>query len=155
MLSLNNNEMAVPCWDRLPSPLIGNFTRGVVAGQMRGAPCATLACVPPERKLSIESNLTTADDGGAHRTPEVASRKTRSRRRRRHAPNGYISIRQLAEQADAALSSAYSWVETGKLPASRWRGIIVVAERDVAEFLSLKPLRSVVADTAAGEANHD
>ena len=155
MFSVNNNEMADPRWDRLPPRLIGNCMRCVVAGQMRGVLCHD-GLRPAEHELSNETNPASAENGGAQRSVKVAASQTnRPRRRCRRAPSGYISIRQLAEQADAALSSAYAWVEAGKLPASRWRGIIVVAERDVAEFLRLKPLRSVVADTAEAEVNHD
>jgi hypothetical protein len=103
--------------------------------------------------LSNQTSLASAENGGAQRNLKAASQITRPRRRR--APDGYIAVWQLAERADAALSTAYAWVEAGKLAASRWRGIIVVDERDVAEFLRPKPLRSVVADSAEAEANDD
>jgi hypothetical protein len=114
-----------------------------------------LARVPLEHELSNQTNLPPVEDGGAHRSLKAASQTSRPQRRRRRAPDGFVTMRQVAEQADAGLSTAYLWVETGKLAASRWRNIIVVDERDVAEFLRLKPLRSVVADAAEAEVNHD
>lgn len=153
MLCVSSNETAISRWDRPSPPLIGNLTRCVVAGQFRDASCVTLACVPLEYELSNQTNPALAKDGKAHRNHKVAASQTsRPRRRRCRPPSGYLSIRQLAEQADAALSSAYSWVETGKLPASQWRGIIVVAETDADEFLAVRPLRS--ADANGQEARH-
>jgi hypothetical protein len=113
-----------------------------------------LARVRLEQKLN-QTSLAPAEDGGAHRSVKAASQTSRPRRRRRRLPDGFVTIRQLAEQADAGLSTAYLWVETGKLAASRWRGVLVVDERDVADFLSVKPLRSLVGDAAEAKVNHD
>jgi hypothetical protein len=145
-------DMATPRWDWFLPILFDNFIRHEVVGQIRGASCLTMARVPLEHELSIETNLAATEHGLAHRSLKAASQTSRPQRRRRRAPDGYITVSQLAERADAALSSAYSWVETGKLAASRWRNIIIVNERDVADFLSVKPLRP--ADANAQEARH-
>ena len=81
---------------------------------------------------------------------KTASQKGQSRRRRRHAPNGYLSIRQLSERADAALSTAYLWVETGRIPAAKWRGRLIVSEEAADDFLAVKPLSNADA-TGSGQ----
>jgi len=140
MMSYINNEMAAPRWDRPLLTLIDNFTRCAVVGQMRSASCATAGCALLEHELSIKRNLAAPDDGGAHRKPEADSRTTRPRRRRCRPPAGYLSIAQLSEQAGVGLSTAYSWMYSGRIPAAKWRGMIVVAESDAVDFLSVTPL---------------
>ena len=140
MLWPNKDEMAVPRWDRLSPPLIGNFTRCVVAGQFRDASCVTLACVPLEYELSNQTNLPPAKDGGAHHHPKAASQTSRPRRRRCRPPSGYITISRLSEHADVGLSTAYSWVYTGRIPAAKWRGVLIVSEQAADDFLAIKPL---------------
>lgn len=124
MLLHNNNEIAVPRRDGCPQTFL------------------------------IEKNLVTTDDGGAHRNREAVSQTSRPRRRRCRPPGGYLSIRQLAERADAALSTAYLWVETGRIPAARWRGRLIVSEKAVDAFLAIKPLKEVT-DSGNAEVNYD
>ena len=150
MLSSYINEAAIPCGEWSSELPIGYFTRCAVAGQIRGASCVTLACVPPECELLIKTNLASAEGGGARRSFKAASQTARVRHRR--LPSGFISIAELAARAAAAPSTAYTWVENGKLPASRWRGMLIVAEPDADDFLAVKPLRPAIDD--AEEARH-
>jgi excisionase family DNA binding protein len=140
MLLLNTNQIAVPRWDRPPQTLIGNFIRYEVVGQLRGAFCVTLARVPLEHELSNQTNLPPAKDGGAHHHPKAASETARPRRRRCRPPKGYLSIAQLSQRAGVGLSTAYSWIYSGRIPAAKWRGVLIVAEEAVDGFLAIKPL---------------
>jgi hypothetical protein len=150
MLSFNNNEMAILHWDRLLLTL-DNFTRRVWSP----AKCGHIHLARLRMKQELkQTSLAPANDGGAHRGLKAASQTNRPRRRRRRLPDGFVTIRQLAEQADAGLSTAYLWVETGKLAASRWRGVLVVDERDVADFLAVKPLRPVAANSTDAETSN-
>ena len=89
-------------------------------------------------------------DDAAHR----GETSSRPRRRRKRPPPGFITVADLAERSGAAPSTAYHWLETGALAAYRWRGIFVVAERDVEEFIAVQPLRRSVADAEAAEVRH-
>ena len=94
-----------------------------------------------------ETNLAPADKCDGARRGETAARP---RRRRKRPPPGYITVTELAERSASAPSTAYSWVATGKLPASQWRGITVIAERDAEEFVAIKPLHTAAAGANEG-----
>jgi len=103
--------------------------------------------VPP-RWSSVElpeTNLAPATECGARRGETAA----RPRRRRKRPPPGYITVTELAERSESAASTAYHWVATGKLPASQWRGITVIAEHDAEAFVAIRPLRHPAADPTA------
>ena len=89
-----------------------------------------------------------------HETNQARSANHIRRRPRRHrsGPEGYLSAAQLAQRADAALSSVYHWINTGKLgKPHRWRNLLVVSEKTADEFLvSVKPVQG-----AAGEGARD
>jgi excisionase family DNA binding protein len=155
MVTYSSNDTAVPYCDRLQIRFVGNFTRCAVAGQMRGASCATTACIPLEYELSKQTNLSPAENGGAHHNPQAAASQTsRLRRRRGRTPSGYITVSQLADRADAALSTAYVWVETGRIPAARWRGRLIVSEKAVDAFLAIEPLKQIT-DSGDAKVTHD
>ena len=65
----------------------------------------------------------------------------RSRRHRR-VPLSYITVSDLAVRGEMPLSTIYSRIEAGRLNASRWRGLIIIHERDADEFLAVRPLRT-------------
>ena len=92
-----------------------------------------------------ETNLAPATECGARRGGTAA----RPRRRRKRPPPGYITIPELAERSESAPSTAYHWVATGKLPASQWRGITVIAEHDAEAFVAIRPLRHPAGDPTA------
>src|SRR5690349_21762290 len=109
------------------------------------------------KKLSVLQESIAADrsiPGG-----QRAAAKPRRPRRQKTPPPPFLSVRQLAEIGDVSIKTAYSWIATRKIPASkvrRWRGLMVLHQDDAARFLTaVEPLQSVVADTAGAEANHD
>jgi hypothetical protein len=149
MLWPNKDEMAVPRWDRPPQTFIGNFIRYEVVGQLRDASCVTMARVPLEYELSNQTNLPPVEDGGAQRGVKAAASQTnRPRRRRCRPPSGYITISQLSDQAGVGLSTAYSWIYSGRIPAAKWRGVLIVSEQAAADFFEVKPLSNSDAEEA-------
>jgi hypothetical protein len=70
------------------------------------------------------------------------------RPRRRRAPLGYLTVWQATERYEFAPSTLYHRIETGELPASEWRGVLVIAKQDAEAFVRVKPRRSAA---AAGE----
>jgi len=93
---------------------------------------------------------------GVCKLQENVSVQNAHRRRCRRLPPGYHSVAEVAEDiAHSPPSTVYAAIKTGRLKAASWRGQIIVATEDARDYGSIKPLRPVVADTAAAEANHD
>src|SRR5690242_8502437 len=78
-----------------------------------------------------------------------ASRQRRSRR----SPNGFLTVDELAGRGPLGRSSLYAEVRAGRLRAHQWRGRLVVAEADLAEWLAVRPLDR--ADGRAPEVSTD
>ena len=64
-----------------------------------------------------------------------------SRRRHRRPPPGYHAVADLAAKAECAPSTIYDNVARGKIAASRWRGLIIIADDAADVFLAPQPLR--------------
>jgi hypothetical protein len=120
-----------------------------VAGQheRNSAPVAATHCAG-----NAELSDTTAAD---HSHPEEKQRPRR-RRRRSVAPEGFHTVAALAASGDPCKSTLYRAIENGQLPAHKWRGRLVVADRDYKElFVAVKPLQRAGADNADARVRHD
>ena len=94
-----------------------------------------------------------AAERGRHETVSQADKTSVRHRRRKVPPPGYVTVPVLAARSGAALSTAYSWIQQRRIPASRWRHIVVVAEGDVEKFLAITPLQPAAPN--AMEDHHD
>jgi len=86
------------------------------------------------------------------RTDRARSADIRRRpRRHRVGPQGFLSAAQIAQRADAPLSSVYHWLKTGRLgKPHRWRNLLVVSEQAADEFLlAVRPLEGSGAEGGA------
>jgi hypothetical protein len=75
---------------------------------------------------------------------------TPPRRYRHRLPEGLLTVDDLVQRGEAR-STVYRYVKTHRLPAHRWRGRIVVSEKDYSEFLAVTPLQTRDAMDAAEE----
>jgi hypothetical protein len=75
----------------------------------------------------------------------------RQPRGHRSGPQGFLSAAQVAVRADAALSSVYHWINTGRLgKPHRWRNLLVVPEQAADEFLvTVKPVQAASGEEGA------
>src|ERR1700704_4766059 len=93
---------------------------------------------------NAELSDTTAAD-----LPEEKQRPRRRRRPRPLAPEGFHTVAALAASGDPCKSTLYRAIETGQLPAHKWRGRLVIADLDYKElFVAVTPLQRDGADTA-------
>ena len=125
-----------------------------VAGhhERNSAPVAATLCAG-NAELSDTTDLARAADNGTHSHPEE---KQRPRRRRSVAPDGFHTVAALAASGDPCKSTLYRAIENGQLPAHKWRGRLVVADRDYKElFVAVKPLQRAGADNADAKVRHD
>jgi hypothetical protein len=128
-----------------------------VAGQheRNSAPVAATHCAG-NAELSDTTDLARAADNGTHSHPEEKQRPRRRRRPRPLAPEGFHTVAALAASGDPGRSTLYRCIQTGQLPAHKWRGRLVVADRDYKElFVAVKPLQRAGADNADVKVRHD
>jgi hypothetical protein len=91
-----------------------------------------------------KTHASAAANGGNHgfgreALPEFGI--TTPSRRNRRLPNGFLTVEDLVQRGEAR-STVYRNVKTHRLPAHRWRGRIVVSEKDYSDFVAVTPLRS-------------
>jgi len=58
-------------------------------------------------------------------------------RRRRRLPPGYLTVSEAAENGPLSRGAIYRDIKTGHLPVGRWRGRIVLDERDLEARLAV------------------
>jgi len=128
-----------------------------VAGQHeRNAPVAATHCAGNAELLSDTTDLARAADNGTHSHPDEKQRSRRRRRPRPLAPEGFHTVAALAAAGDPGRSTLYRCIQTGQLPAHKWRGRLVVADGDYqALFVAITPLQRAGADSADAKVRHD
>jgi hypothetical protein len=92
-----------------------------------------------------------ANEGGISRDTPSADQETPttsmtscsrqpSRRCRKYPPNGYSTVAGLVQRGHDARSTIYDAIKRRELPASLYRGVLVVHDSDYADFLAVKPV---------------
>src|SRR4051812_2586185 len=111
-----------------------SLNRSVLRALRCPAKCETQILAPQARVSPESLQLNSAEFNTA-----VAD-KDRPRRRRRRPPPGHRSVAELATQAECAQSTVYEAIVKGRLAASRWRGLIIIADDEAHAFLMPQPL---------------
>src|ERR1700704_5967667 len=109
-----------------------------VAGQheRNSASVAVTHCAG-NAELSGTTDFAGAADNGTR--PHLAGKERQ--RRRPVAPDGFHTVAALAASGDPGRPSLYRAIQTGQLPAHRWRGRLVISDRDYRRFVSVTPLQ--------------
>ena len=122
-----------------------------VAGQheRNSASVAVTHCAG-NAELSGTTDFAGAADNGTR--PHLAGKE---RRRRRPAPEGFHTVAALAASGDPGRSSLYRAIQTGQLPAHKWRGRLVISDSDYRAFLAVTPLQRDGTDISEAKVRHD
>ena len=140
---------STPEW---PSEYFGSFARAVRRPANSGRSFASLAVRPRECATVLNAEpAAPAETGDAHIHPTGKDHLCRPRRRR--VPPGFLTMLQYAELGEFAPSTGYARVARGEVAASKWHGIIVIAEAEARRSLEVQPLHT--AGAADPEVRHD
>ena len=103
--------------------------------------------------MSDTTDFAGAADNGT--PPHLAGKERPHRRRRSPAPEGFHTVAALAASGDPGRSSLYRAIQTGQLPAHKWRGRLVISDSDYRAFLAVTPLQRDGADISEAKVRHD